>query len=156
MTGRGLLLDELEWISGNCCRLLGMAKPEHMDWRPQEGMRTLAEVANHLAQIPSVDLRIMKGDSEQEIKDLEQSLMRQQPQQWCEELRGGVITLRHFIETLSLDDYENGSGMAFYGRTQTYANWLLEVVTHMYHHRAQLFMYLKLNGYKVDTSTLYG
>lgn len=155
MTGRGLLLDELEWISGNCCRLLGMAKPEHKDWRPQEGVRTLSELANHLAQIPSVDLRIMKGDSEQEIKDLELKLKRDKPQEWCEEMRNGVTTLRHFMETLSLDDYENGSGTAFYGRSQTHANWLLEVVTHLYHHRAQLFMYLKLNGYKVDTSTLY-
>jgi len=155
MTGRGLLLDELEWITGNCCRLFGMVKPEHLDWLPQEGMRSLCDVANHLAQIPSVDLRIMKGDGEQEIKELERSLMHREPREWSEEMRSGVTALRHFMETLSFDEYENGSGTAFYGRTQTYANWLLEVITHIYHHRAQLFMYLKLNGYKVDTSTLY-
>jgi len=35
-------------------------------------------------------------------------------------------------------------------------SWLLDIITHSYHHRAQLFTYLKQLGLPVDMATLYG
>lgn len=155
MTGRQLILEELRRIAKNCCKLLEMAKVEHLDYRPKENMRSLRELGNHLAQVPAVDLKIMRGVPESEVQKLEGSLMRDDPRDWCAVMREGVDELAHFVEHLTYDEYENGSGTAFYGRTQTYAQWLLEVVTHIYHHRSQFFTYLKLNGYNVNTRTLY-
>jgi len=155
MTGRLQLLEELRKITENCCRLLSLAREEHLDYRPQEGMRSLRELANHLAQVPAVDLTILKGATEKEVQEAERSLDRSDPAGWQEVLRDGQKELYRYIERLSLDEYENNSGTAFYGRTQTNAQWLLEIITHLYHHRAQFFMYLKLNGYDVSTKTLY-
>ena len=155
MTGRLQLLEELKRISENCCHILSLAKEEHFDYRPRDGMRSLTELANHLAQIPSVDLTILKGAKESEVQDKERELDRPDPAGWCEVLREGQKELHRYMERPSLDEYENNSGTAFYGRTQTNAQWLLEIITHLYHHRAQFFMYLKLNGYDVDTRTLY-
>lgn len=155
MTGRGLLLNELDWIVANCCRLFALAKPDHLDWSPLEGVRTLKQLANHLCQIPAVDLRIIKGDGEQEVEKYETELSTDSAERWCAMMKDGARDLRRFMELLSFDDYENGSATAYFGRTQTHARWLLEVVTHIYHHRAQLFMYLKLNGYAVGTRDLY-
>jgi len=155
MTGRGLLLNELDWIVKNCCAFLKMIKPEDLDWRPADNFRTLAELANHLGQIPAVDYRIVKGDGELEIERLEQSLTRENPADLVKVMQDGAVDVRRFMERLSFDDYENGSATAYFGRTQTHARWLLEIVTHMYHHRSQLFMYLKLRGYEVSTRDLY-
>ncbi len=155
MTGRGLLLDELDRIVANCCRFLELAKPEQHDWRPQEGMRTLIELANHLAQIPSVDLRIIKGDTEQQVEDYERELTRDSGRALCGVMREGARDVRRFMEGLGFDDYENGSATAYFGRTQTHSQWLLETVTHIYHHRAMLFIYLKLNGHRIGTRELY-
>ena len=155
MTGRGLLLNELEKITANAKRLLALARPEHHDWRPQEGMRTLAELANHLAQVPAVDYRLLRGDTEEQVAALEQELKRDDAEGWCGVLQEGAAQLLQYYERLTLDQFENGSGTAYYGRTQTNAQWLLEIITHLYHHRAQLFVYLKLNGYPVNTRTLY-
>lgn len=155
MTGRLQLLEELKRITENCSRLLALAQDEHLDYRPQDGMRSLAELGNHLAQIPSIDLTILRGATEKEVQDRERELARPDPAGWQEVLRDGQTELHRYIERLSLDEYENNSGTAFYGRTQTNAQWLLEIVTHLYHHRAQFFMYLKLNGYDVSTKTLY-
>ena len=155
MTGRGLLLSELEWIVGNCCRLIELLRKEHKDWQPQEGMRTLTELCNHLSQIPAVDLRIIKGDSEQEVCAREKELWRDNPGGWCEVMHEGTRDMIRYMEHLSFDDFENGSGMAYFGRTQTNAKWLLETINHVYHHRAQLFMYMKLNNYEVSTKDLY-
>jgi uncharacterized damage-inducible protein DinB len=155
MSGRGLLLSELEKITANAKRLLALARPEHYGWRPQEGMRTLAELANHLAQVPAVDYRLLRGDTEEQVAALEQELKRDDAEGWCAVLQEGAAQLLQYYERLTLDQFENGSGTAYYGRTQTNAQWLLEIITHLYHHRAQLFVYLKLNGYPVNTRTLY-
>jgi uncharacterized damage-inducible protein DinB len=155
MTGRGLLLKELEKIVANCCRLSGMLRAEHLGYRPQQNMRSMLELVNHLSQIPAVDFRIMQGDTEEQIVALEDQLNREEPRDWHSVMRDGAAALARYIEHLTHDDYENASGTAFYGRTQTNAQWLLEIITHCYHHRAQLFMYMKLNGYDVNTRTLY-
>ena len=155
MTGRGLLLAELERIARSCCHILRQAAPEHYDFAPVRGMRTLHELSNHLAQIPLVDLRILRSSKQDEVRELEESLLREDADGWCALLREGYSEVRQYMENLSFDAYENNSGTAFYGRTQTNAQWLLEIITHLYHHRSQLFTYLKLLGYPVNTKTLY-
>jgi uncharacterized damage-inducible protein DinB len=155
MTGRGLLLAELERIARSCCHIARMARPEDYDFAPLQNMRTLFELANHLAQAPLVDLRIMSGAKQEEIRELEENLTRDDAEGWCALLREGFSEVRRYMENLSFDQYENSSCTAFYGRTQTNAQWLLEMVTHLYHHRSQLFTYLKLLGYPVNTKTLY-
>ncbi len=155
MTGRGLLLSELDKITGNICRMLALVKPEHFGYSPQEGMRTLKQLATHLAQIPLVDFRLLRGDDEAAIVALEEQLAREDVDGWINLLKDGKTELTRYYERLSLDEFENNSGTAYYGRTQTNAQWLLEIIGHLYHHRSQLFMYLKLNRYPVGTRTLY-
>ena len=73
--------------------------------------------------------------------------------------RGGdllaLIQRLGFVQVDSINTVERAHHMILLGRSQTYQQWLLETVTHIYHHRAQLHMYLKLKGYPVDTNTLY-
>jgi len=160
VTTKGLLLRELEWITGNVSRLLALVKPDDLDFRPNEKVRSLRELGHHLAQIPAVDLAIMRGLKQEEIHAEEDRLTREAeeralPAGWVGVLGGGAKDLGRFMETLSMHDFEAGSGSAFYGRTQTYAQWLLETITHLYHHRAQFFGYLKQLGYDVASRNLY-
>lgn len=155
MTCRGLLFAELERAVANCQRLFRLAGTEHYAWKPREGMRSFSELANHLAQVPSVDLLILRSAPEAEIVALEAELVRSDAEGWCAVIQDGCQQLQRLMEKLSYDNFENDSGTAYYGRTQTYAQWLLEAITHIYHHRAQLFTYLKLLGYPVSTRTLY-
>jgi uncharacterized damage-inducible protein DinB len=154
MTGRGLLLAELERVARNCCTLLRTVNPDDFGFQPQDNMRKLIEVANCLAQIPLVDLRIISGAKEKEIQDFEAELWSEDAEDWCAMLREGYAESRQYFETLTFDNYENGSATAFYGRTQTNAKWLLEMIAHLYHDRAQLFLYLKLLDYPVDSRAL--
>lgn len=149
------LLDQLGWITDNCCRMFELIQDDAHSFCPQEGMRNLAQIANHLAQVPAIDLAIMKGGKEKEVQDLEVSLECATPAAWAAMMAQGKDELYHYMDHLSLDQYENDSGTAFYGRTQTNAQWLLEVITHLYHHRSQLYLYLKLSGCKVNASGLY-
>jgi uncharacterized damage-inducible protein DinB len=155
MTTREMLFADLERIVANCCRLLELAKPEDYGWRPRDNMRTLLELANHLAQVPGVDLLILQGVAEHEVSEQERLLRRDDAAGLLVVLRQGTADLERFMEKQSVDAFEHNSSTAYYGRTQTYAQWLLEALTHMYHHRGQYFNYLKLLGYDINTRTLY-
>lgn len=155
MTTRELLFADLERVVANCCRMLLLPSAEHLSWRPREGMRSLAELANHLAQIPAIDLQILKGTQEHVISEQERQLIRDGGEGWVEVMRQGLSDMQRFMEKLSVDNFEHDSGTAYYGRTQTYSQWLLEALTHIYHHRGQLHNYLKQLGYPVNTRTLY-
>jgi uncharacterized damage-inducible protein DinB len=117
-------------------------------------MRTLLALANGVGQSLLIDARMLIGASQEEIADLESELWSDDQTAWCEMLRDGFEQLRRFMEELSFDQYENGSCTAYYGRTQTHASWLLEFLTHLCHQRAQLHLYLRLLGYKIDPQLL--
>ncbi len=155
MTSRGLLLNELEHVLRNCRRIIELIQPDDLSFRPAANMRTLEELCNHLSQIPAIDLLIMKGAEEAEVQEREKKLFARSREDLFKVMEEGTRDLTRFMESMSFDEYENGSGVAFYGRSQTFQQWLLESVTHIYHHRAQMHMYLKLKGYPVDTNTLY-
>ena len=154
MTGRGLLIDELRWICRNCADLFKLLKPEQMDFRAHPDIRSVFELTNYLAQVPSVDLRIVRGDDEEKIRALEQELSRDNPAGWSEVLREGMEETTRYYEKQSLDEFENGSAMAYYGRTQTHARWLIETISRMYHHRSQLIFAMKLSGSEVRTDSV--
>lgn len=60
-----------------------------------------------------------------------------------------------YFGSLSPEQFQTQVGKAFYGHAAPMHEWLLEIITHSYHHRAQLFTYLKLLGRPVDMFTLY-
>lgn len=149
------LLTELQNVGRSVERLLGLMPVDRLDWRPRENMRTLLELANHLAQIPAVDLAILQASSQETVRGLEARLSRAEPAEIAVVWRGGVEAVEAFFRPLTAEQFENQVGKAFYGHEATLAEWLLEIVTHTYHHRAQLFTYLKLMGLPVDMFTLY-
>lgn len=68
---RELLLEELGVAVRTTKGLLARVTPEQWDFRPADNMRSLAELANHLAQIPLIDLAILQEKSEEEVRRLE-------------------------------------------------------------------------------------
>ncbi|HYF94655.1 MAG TPA: DinB family protein [Symbiobacteriaceae bacterium] len=149
------LMKALTQLNGSLEELYAQIPPESLGWRPRENMRTVMELANHLAQIPSIDLAIMQSATEAEIRALEGSLHRSNPAELVHVWRAGVGAVAEFFGALPSAEFESRIGTAFYGHAVPMSEWLLEVITHAYHHRAQLFTYLKILGRPVDMFTLY-
>lgn len=149
------LLTELHNVGRSVEKLIGLMPAEQLDWRPRENMRTLLELANHLAQVPSVDLKILQGAAQPEVQALEASLCQHSPDEIISVWRNGVSAVESFFRPLSADQFMHQTGKAFYGHEAALHEWLLEIITHTYHHRAQFFTYLKLMGLPVDMFTLY-
>ena len=150
------LLEGLNSVGPSAERLFSLLPADKLEWRPRENMRTLMEVANHLAQVPAIDLFILEGASQEAVQERERELRRAAPAELAAVWRGGVGAVSAFYGGLSDTEFMTREGKAFYGHVAPLWSWLLDIITHSYHHRAQLFTYLKELGLPVDMATLYG
>ncbi len=155
-TVRELLMAELALAVRTTGALLEKVTPELWGFRPREEMRTVLELANHLTQIPLVDLAILQERSQEEVHALEQALSASDAPHMRANMENGLNELSAYMSGLSEHDFLHKQSKPFYmehGSTQ--AKWLVEIVTHAFHHRAQLFTYLKESGLAITMFDLY-
>lgn len=154
-----VLFSEWDVAVRTISNLLTKVQEKDWDYRPRENMRTLLELANHLVQIPAVDLAIGKEKNEQEIRHLENELQAGSAEELIKVLRNGYQDFKAYYESLSETDFFVKKSKPFYfgehmeGHTQV--KWLTESTTHIFHHRGQFFNYLKELGYEVNMFDLY-
>ncbi|SFD75672.1 DinB family protein [Fictibacillus sp. FJAT-27399] len=152
-----MLLEELELIVRTSTNLIGKISPNHLDYRPRENMRSLHELVLHLVSVPSTDLLILQEKSEEEVRELESEVASDhEPEQWIVRMKNGLQDVRSYMEQMPDEEFLQKKTKPFYldhGTVQ--AKWLIEIVTHAQHHRAQLFNYLKEQGYDVNMFNLY-
>lgn len=117
----------------------------------------LLELAQHLVSVPSVDLLILQEQGQPDIRRAEEEINEagtsEELSAWMD---NGFQDLKAYMENLSEEDFLHKATKPFYleqGSVQ--AKWLIEIVTHAQHHRAQLFNYMKELGYEVNMFDLY-
>jgi len=155
-TVRELLLGEMTLAVRTTGALLEKVTPELWNFRPREEMRTVLELANHLTQIPLLDLAILQEQPQEEIQRLEQTLSASDASHLRANMENGLFELSVYMNGLSEYDFLHKVSTPFYmeqGSTQ--AKWLVEIVTHTFHHRGQLFTYLKESGVAINMYDLY-
>ena len=149
------LFAELDALRRSLAKLLPELPPRSEDWRPRENMRSLWELALHLVQIAAVDTLIAQERTQAEVRALEAELVASTPEGLLAIYDRGVEEAKRLFDPMSAADFEGRTSKAFYGHAMPAKGWLLEIVTHSYHHRAMLFTCLKLHGRPVDMSYLY-
>lgn len=151
------LFEEMELAVRTSVRLMAKVQNEHLSFRPHENMRTLQELIEHLASVPAVDLLILQENKEEQIRSLESEYTVELGMEALgEKMRAGMNSVSSYMEQLSVDDFLNKKTAPFYlehGSSQ--AKWLIEIVTHLFHHRSQLFTYMKMNGCAINMFDLY-
>jgi uncharacterized damage-inducible protein DinB len=155
-----VLLTVFEHEADQARCVLEAIQDQDMKYSPLEGMRTLGEVANHLAQIPLLDPAMYAH----EIKDVDQARAREQELnrtklteilavfdegvKAVKKRFSGMAEKKFFAKTLK-PFYEQGSEKAW-------DYYMPEFITHIAMHKMQLWMYLKLAGADVNMMTYYG
>ncbi|WP_134686146.1 DinB family protein [Brevibacillus migulae] len=155
---RDHLLDELELAVRTSEALITRIKPEEWDYRPKDNMRSLLELVHHLVSIPASDLAILQEKTQSEVEQVE-SLVHTltDPHELAAQMRKHAEMLRAYMLSLSEEELLHKSTKAFYlehGVVQI--KWLIEIVTHTFHHRSQLYNYLKALGHELHFFVLYG
>ncbi|MBY6038279.1 DinB family protein [Fictibacillus nanhaiensis] len=150
------LLEEFYVVVRTTSNLLKKADPAVYDFHPEDHMRSFLELANHLVQIPHVDLAILQEKPEDEIRKLETKLAAKNVAELNHVLEEGFHLLKSYFLSLSEEDFLQKETKPFYAeKGMTQAKWLVEIVTHAFHHRAQLFTYLKQTKHDVTMFDLY-
>ncbi|QKG83347.1 DinB family protein [Kroppenstedtia pulmonis] len=153
---RRLLLEEAEMAVSTTERLLSKVKPEEWSYQPRENMMTLLQLARHLTQIPAVDLAILQEQSQEKIRQLEKKLSFHTAEDLASSMKKGYLELKEYMNSLDVETFLTEKTRPFYDKEgKSQAKWLTEIVTHLFHHRAQLFNYLKELGHPVTMSDLY-
>jgi len=154
---RDQLLEELELAVRTSEALIRRIEPGQWDYRPQDNMRSLAELVRHLALIPASDLTILKESPQQEVEGVERSLDEVTDSETLAlRLRSHFEEAKRYFTSLPEEELLYRSTKAFYaehGAVQI--RWLIEMVTHMFHHRSQLYNYLKQLGHELQFFVLY-
>jgi uncharacterized damage-inducible protein DinB len=156
-TIRDHLLHELEHGVRTSVGLVNRITPEQWEYRPKENMRTLLELTHHLVMIPATDLAILQEKQGPEFDRIEGDVQTiTDPQQLAGFMQQTYETLKDYMLSLSEDDFLNKSTKPFYAdQGSVQVKWLIEIVTHVFHHRAQLFNYLKELGHDINMFVLY-
>ncbi|MFB5760267.1 DinB family protein [Paenibacillus medicaginis] len=154
---RDHLLQELETGTRTGAGLIRRIRPEDWAYRPQNNMRSLQELVHHFVQITASDLAIMQAQGEAEVAEVENRLSGlDDPERLAAALWRNYETYKNYIVSLSEEDLLNHSTKAFYAEQgHLQAQWQIETLTHVFHHRSQLYNYLKQLGHELHFTMLY-
>ncbi|MHA1216287.1 MAG: DinB family protein [Candidatus Thorarchaeota archaeon] len=155
-----LYLEALEKQAQETRFVIGKAADADLDFRPREDMRSLAEVANHLAQIPQMDYKFFTSmiQTFEQAQELEKGLWANSVPGMIQVFDDGMAILRDAFNQMSDEEFLDMRLKPFYetGDPKNWAHFLPEMMTHMAMHKMQLWVYLKLQGLPVTMWTYYG
>lgn len=157
MTISERLLPEFDREMASTRKLLERYPEDKRDYKPHEKSMTLARLAGHVAEIPywaTMTLKVQVLD----IQPGQQPYTAGSRHELLETFDRNVADARPLIEAASNEDWEMSWTLSFGGRpmftllrTDVMRSW---VMNHLIHHRAQLGVYLRLNG--IEIPGMYG
>ncbi|UUZ81253.1 DinB family protein [Paenibacillus sp. P26] len=156
---RDLLFDEMGLVLTTTCELISKIKDDQWDFRPHPNMRSLIELAQHLVQVPELELAILQEKPKEEIRNLPIRVTSlRDPAALSDVMHQGVQSLKGYMTSLNETDLLYKKTAPFFSKQHPVeqVKWLMEITTHLYHHRGQLFTYMKQLGIPVSMLDLYG
>ncbi|MDH4214852.1 MAG: hypothetical protein OEV85_13120 [Candidatus Thorarchaeota archaeon] len=158
------LLNMLEHESNQTKFVLSTAKKADLKFTPREDFRSLIDLANHVAQIPLIDLKFysMEFNTFEEVQAMEKELYKESIDELLKVYDQGIEKIKEFISKLSDEQLlENNLTVylsAFFqdNPEKSWSHYIPEITTHLAMHKMQLWMYLKLAGVPVSMWTYYG
>jgi len=155
-----LLLEMLNHESSQVRFVLTAAKDSDLKFTAKEEMRSLLDLANHLAQIPTIDFKFfsMEFESFEEVRKMENDLHRDAVDDMLVIYDEGIEKINEHLSALSDEQSLENNLKAFYqdGPEKSWAHYIPEITTHLAMHKMQVWMYLKLAGAHVSMWTYYG
>lgn len=132
---------QIQFTVNSIIELFSYVETKELKFCPVEGKRNLGQLCSHLSLICSADLQILQKATKEEMNEFYSEHDTHTKEEW-------MITLTHGYEELkdyysSIDDLAKET-TSYWGTTYSYFEWLLEILVHLQHHRAQLYQYLLL------------
>ena len=137
--------------------LLKMVPADKLDWKPGPTFMTIGQLICHLSTGIGTELRMLINNSWP--KPEEMSAQGQMPscsvQEALANLEKDKTTLREVLSSVTENDFATKIVSTPWGFKGNLEKMSLDFREHFVNHKMQLFTYLKLLGYPVNTQTLY-
>lgn len=148
------LEKELRFLNNNPIHYLNYW-PSDPEWKPTASSFSYLTLANHLYTLPAAYAALFKGSPSEELLSLWGGPWHGKSAQDLKMiLDSGVHDVMEYIHDLT--DSKSGERIPWpFGEPLLPSEHLLNLITHMYHHRGQMHLYLKQLGAEIDTGTVY-
>jgi uncharacterized damage-inducible protein DinB len=155
------LLKEFDLEMASTRKTLERIPEDKLTWKPHEKSTALGRLAGHLAELPGMGVRVMQSDSFDVANRGEPGRkpnVAESQKQVVEMFDKNVAAVRSAIAGASDADLEKNWALTL-GERKLYDGPRIGalrrmMMNHMIHHRAQLGVYLRLNG--VAVPSVYG
>ncbi|RFU68666.1 DinB family protein [Bacillus sp. V59.32b] len=139
------VLHQLSVAVNSSIQMLEQTPDELLEWKPDENKRTLREMYVHLAILCKANYYIMSGYSQ---KEMEEFYLQANPVS-KQEIKECMTDSLAFLSDKALHLTESQLSEkqpSYWGTVYTRYEWLLEILSHFYHHRGQIHAFLTVKG----------
>jgi hypothetical protein len=138
--------------------MLKMVPPDKLDWKPGPTFMSMGQLICHLAGGIGGELGMMINNSWPKPEEMSEA-MKQMPscsiQEALSKLENDKAVLREILAGVTEEDFANKIVSVPWGWKSKMEKMALDFREHFVNHKMQLFTYLKLLGFPVNTETLY-
>jgi hypothetical protein len=140
--------------------LLKMVPEDKLDWKPGPSFMTMGQLICHLTDGIGTELRMAITNSWPKPEEMSEA-MKQGAMPTCKlqealaKLEKDKTTLREVLSQVTEDEFANKIISVPWGWKSKMEKMALDFREHFTNHKMQLFTYLKLLGFPVNTETLY-
>ena len=142
-------LHQLEVAVASTSKMFACMAEPMLAERPFAGKRSIGELASHLSILVQADLLIMNGSSKAEMDRFYEVHAEGTLEGMEKALSEGVGKLADAFYSFSEEELAEPVD-SYWGVSYTRYEWLLEVIAHFYHHRAQLHLMLAAIDVEMD------
>ncbi|SDE05894.1 Uncharacterized damage-inducible protein DinB (forms a four-helix bundle) [Bhargavaea beijingensis] len=139
------IFHHLEWVAGSVGEITSYLKAEDFDYRTDPEKRSLGELLSHIALICEADARISDEATEKEMTDYYLTSKINSPEEMRAALRANLEGLQQRYEGYTETELSETT-TSWWGTTDTRLGWLVQILTHIAHHRGQLHSMLVRMG----------
>jgi hypothetical protein len=138
--------------------MLKMVPADKLDWKPGPNFMSMGQLICHIGGGIGAELGMMINNTWPKMEDISEG-MKNMPtcnvQEALAKLEQDKATLREVLAGVTEEDFANKIVSVPWGWKSRMEKMALDFREHFINHKMQLFTYLKLLGFPVNTETLY-
>lgn len=134
-------MKQLQYIAKTIEQLFQHVDEGILREQPIVNKMSVWELCVHLSQIPKADLLLLDGYSNERMAQYYKANIPVSIENAQIQFLTGIQELIHFFEKLTEEQLDK-KFKTYWGSEYSTTEWLIQIITHLVHHRSQLYQYL--------------
>lgn len=135
------VFNQLSLCVKSVLEMIDSIKEEDLNFRPVEHKKSIGELVQHLCELIGADMEIMSGVSQEKMVNYYRVVKCNSLVEMRYLLQKNFDELKKYYFNMKKNDLVEKT-TSYWGLQYSKFEWLLEILVHFTHHRAQLHMLL--------------